>query len=82
MARNSMADMVMEASDIEGAAGGIGRVARGSVKVASGIGGVVGTSDAAGAGGTDSIGCSSCCGCSACGGTRSAGLGGAATGVE
>ena len=57
MARNSMANMVIEASDVGGAAGGTGDVARGSVEVASGIDG------AAGAGGTDSIGSSSCCAC-------------------
>ena len=48
MARNSVAKIVMEASDVEGAIGGTRGVARGSVEVASGIGG-------AGAGGTDSV---------------------------
>ena len=70
MARNSMADMVNEASDVEGAAGGMERVVGRAVEVASGIGG-------AGPDGTDSVGSSSCCGCSACGG-----IGGAATGAK
>ena len=74
MARNSVADMVMEASDVGGAVGGIGGIAGGSVEVASGIGGVVG------AGGTDSVGSSSYC--SACGGTGDAGLGSATTGTK
>ena len=50
--RNSMADMVMEASNVRGATSGIGGVSGGTVDVASGIGGV-------GVGGTDSVGCSS-----------------------
>ena len=71
MARNSMADMVIEAFDVGGIAGGIG----GSVEVALGIGGVE-------AGGIELAGSSSCCACSAWAGTGDAGLGGAATGVE
>ena len=74
MARNSVADMVMEASDIEGAAGGTGGVTRESVEVTLGIGGAVGPS------GIDSTGSSSYC--SVCGGTRDAGLAGVATGAE
>ena len=74
MARNSVADMVMEASDVGGVVGGIGGIAGGSVEVALGIGGVVG------AGGIDSLGSSSCC--SACGGIGDADLGGVATGAE
>ena len=74
MARNSVVDVVIEASDVGGAAGGTGGVAEGSVEVASGIDG------AAGACGTDSTGNSSYC--SACGDTRDASLGGVATGVE
>ena len=69
MARNSMADMVIKASDVGGIAGG------GSVEVALGIGGVE-------AGGTELAGSSSCCACSAWAGTGDAGLSGAATGVE
>ena len=74
MARNSMADMVIEASDVGGAAGGTGDVARGSVEVALGI------DSAAGACGTYSTGNSSYC--STCGDTRDASLGSVATGVE
>ena len=74
MTRNSMTDMVNEASDVEGATGGKRGVTGGSVEMTSGI------DSAAGAGGTDSTGSSSCC--SACGGTGDAGLGGAATGAE
>ena len=74
MARNSVAVMVIGASDVGGAVGGIGDVVGGSVEVASSIGGVVG------AGGTDSLGSSSCC--SACGGIGDADLGGVATGAE
>ena len=77
MARNSVVEMVIEASNVEGVSGGTTRVVGGVVEVASGIGG------AAGAGGTDSVGNSSCCGYSACGGIRGAGLsGGAATCVK
>ena len=75
MAQNSVADMVNEASNVEGAAGGMERVVGRAVEVASGIGG-------AGPDGTDSVGSSSCCGCSACGGIGGAGLGGAATGAK
>ena len=50
MARNSIADMLIGASDVGGAAGGTGYVAGGSVEVASGIDG------AAGAGGIKSEG--------------------------
>ena len=57
MARNSVVDVVIEASDVGGAAGGTGGVAGGSVEVASGIDGAVG------AGGTDSMGSSSYCAC-------------------
>ena len=67
MARNSVADMVMEASDVGGATGGTGGVVRGTVEVASGIGGTR-------ACGTNSVGSSSCYAYSACGG--------AATGAE
>ena len=73
-ARNSMADIVMEASDVGGAAGGIGGVAGGTVEVTSVIGGAARES------GTDSTGSSSCC--LACGGTGDVGLGGAATGTD
>ena len=76
MARNFVADMVIKASDVEGAASGTEGVAGGLVEIASGI------DDAVGAGGIDSTGCSSYCGCSTCGGTGDVGLGGAATGVE
>ena len=48
MAQNSTAKMVIEASDVEGAAGGTGGVVGGTVEVASGISGV-------GAGGTNSM---------------------------
>ena len=75
MAQNSMAEMVMEASNVEGAASGIGGVVRGSIEVASAISG-------AGAGGTDSVGSSSCYACSACGGNGGAGLGRAPRGAE
>ena len=70
MARNSMADMVIEASDVGGIVGGIG----GSIEVALGIGGVE-------AGGIELMGSSSSCACSAWASTGDAGLG-AATGVE
>ena len=76
MAQNSVANMVIEVSDVEGAASGIGGVVGGSVEIASSIDGVVRAS------GIDSTGCSSCCGCSTYGGTRDAGLGGVATGAE
>ena len=69
-----MVDMVMEASDVGGAAGGIGGVAGGSVEVASSIGG------ATGVGGTNSVGNSSCY--LTCGGPGDAGLASAATGAE
>ena len=61
MARNSVADMVMEASDVGGATGGIRGVIGGTVEVASSIGG-------AGVSGIDSIGSSSYCAYSTCGG--------------
>ena len=64
----------MDASDVEGTVGGTGGIVRGSVEVASSIGGVVG------AGGIDSLGSSSCC--SACGGIGDADLGGVATSAE
>ena len=68
MARNSVADMVMEASDVGRATGGTGGVAGlGAIGVASGIGGTR-------ACGTNSVGSSSCYAYSACGG--------AATGAE
>ena len=75
MAQNSVAKIVMEAFDVEGATGGTGGVAGGSVEVASGIGG-------AGAGGTDSVGRSSCYACLACGGAGGASLGRAPRGFE
>ena len=75
MARNSVVEMVIEASNVEGASGGTTRVVGGVVEVASGIGGV-------GVGGTNSMGSSSCYACSACGGTKDAGLGGAPRGAE
>ena len=53
MARNFVAVMVIGASDVGGAVGGIGDVAGGSVEVTSGIGG-------AGVSGTDSVRSSSC----------------------
>ena len=56
MARKSVAEMVMETSDVEGATSGTTGVVRGVVEVASGIGGV-------GAGGIDSMGSLSCCAC-------------------
>ena len=56
MARNSVVEMVIEASNVEGASGGTTRVVGGVVEVASGIGGV-------GAGGIDSMGSLSCCAC-------------------
>ena len=70
--------MVMEASNVEGAAGGTEEdgVVGGAVEVASGIG------SAAGAGGTDSVGNSSYCGYSACGGIGGADLSGDATCVK
>ena len=67
--------MVMEASDVDGATGGIAGVVGGAVEVSSSIGG-------AGAGGTDSVGSSSCCAYLAYGGTGGAGLGGAPRGAE
>ena len=73
MARNSMADMVNEASDVEGAAGGTERVVGRAVEAASGIGGAVPD-------GTDSVGSSSYC--LAYGGTGDIGLADAAIGVE
>ena len=76
MARNSVADMVIEAFDVRDATGGTEGVAGGSVKVASRIGGAVGV------GGTDSMGSSSGCDYSACGGTGGAGLGAATTGAK
>ena len=84
MAQNSVADMVIEVSNVGGATSGIGGVARGSVDVASSIDGdgVVRIGDAAGTSGTNSMGCSSYCGCSVCGGTGDAGLGSTTTGVE
>ncbi|WKA10570.1 hypothetical protein VitviT2T_028135 [Vitis vinifera] len=75
MVQNSVAEMVMEAFNVEGVAGGIGGVVGGSVEVASSIGGAV-------AGGTDYVGSSSYCVCSACGGTGGAGLGRALRGAE
>ena len=75
MTRNSVAKIVMEASDVEGATGGTRGVAGGSVEVDSGIGGV-------GAGGTDSVGRSSCCAYLACGGTGGASLSRAPRGFE
>ena len=75
MARNSMAEMVMEASDVEGASDETTGVVGGAIKVASSIG-------AAGAGGTDSVGSSSCCAFSACGGIGGTSLGGALRGAE
>ena len=56
MARKSMAEMVMEAFDVEGATYGTTGMVGGVVEVALGIGGT-------GAGGTDSMGSSSCCAC-------------------
>ena len=50
MARNSVIDMVIGASDVGDAVGGIGDVAGGSIEVASSIDGAVGAS------GTDSEG--------------------------
>ena len=76
MTRNSMTDMVIEASDVGGAAGGTRGVVGGSIEVASGIDGV------AGAGDTHYVGCSSRCACSVCAGTGDAGLGGAGTCAE
>ena len=73
--QKSVPEMMMEAFDVEGAAGGTGRVVEGVVEVASGIGG-------AGAGGTDSVGSSFYCACSAYGGIRGAGLGRAPRGAE
>ena len=73
--QKSVPEMMMEAFDVEGAAGGTGRVVEGVVEVASGIDGV-------GASGTDSMRSSSCCACSACGGTGGAGLGGAPRGAQ
>nr|CAN76827.1 hypothetical protein VITISV_024519 [Vitis vinifera] len=63
MAQNSVVEMVIEASDVEGASGGTTRVVGGVVEVASGIGG-------AGVGGTDFVGSMSRYACLACGGTR------------
>ena len=70
-----MAEMVIEASDVEGASGGTTRVVGGVVEVASGIGG-------AGAGGIDSMESSSYCACLAYGGTGGVGLGGAPRGAK
>ena len=67
--------MVIEASDVDGATGGIVGVVGGAVEVSSGIGGVR-------AGGTDSVGSSSCYACSAYGVIRSAILGGSPRGAE
>ena len=71
-----MAYMVVGASDVGGATGAIGGVARKSVEVASGINGAVG------AGGTNSVGISSYYACSTCAGIGDVGLGGAASSVE
>ena len=76
MARNSMADMVIEASDVGGAAGGTRDVVEGLVEVVLGIDGAVGAS------GIESTGSSSCCVCLAYAGTRDDGLSGAASGAE
>ena len=76
MTRNSMADMVIEASDVGGAAGGTGDIVGGSVEV------VLGIDDVVGASGIESAGSSSCCVCLADAGTRDDGLGGAASGAE
>ena len=76
MARNSVANMVIGASDVGGAAGGIGDVTRGSVEVALGIDG------AARASGTDSVGSLSSYACLSCAGTIDAGIGGATLGAE
>ena len=54
MAQNSMADMVIEASDVGGAVSGTRGVVGGSIKVASSIDAAVG------AGGIDFVGSSSC----------------------
>ena len=63
MARNSVADMVMEASDVEGATSGTGGVAGvGAIGVASSIGGARVVS-------IDSMGCSSYYASSAYGGS-------------
>ena len=75
MARNSVVEIVMEASNVKGATDGIAGVVGGKVEVTSGIGGV-------GACGIDSVGSSSCCACSAYGGIGGAGLGGAPRGTE
>ena len=82
MTRNSMTDMVIEASDVGGAAGGTRGVVGGSIEVASGIDGAAGADDAARTGGTDYVGCLSYYGCSVYGGTGDTGLGGAAIGAE
>ena len=76
MARNSMANMVIGASNVGGAAGGIGDVGGGLIEVVTSI------DDAAGVGGTDFEGSSSCCAYSACAGIGDAGLGGATSSVE
>ena len=75
MARNSVAEMVMEASNVEDASGGTTGVVGGAEQVASSVGAVR-------AGGTDSMGSSSCCACLACGGAGGTGLGGALRGAE
>ena len=75
MTQNFVAEMMMEASNVEDAIGGTGGVVGGTVEVASGIGGV-------GASGIDSVGSSSCYACSACGGTGGAGLSEAPRGAE
>ena len=62
MARNSVIDMVIGASDVGDAVGGTRGVVGGSIKVGSGIDG------AAGASGTDSVGSSSYYACSTCAG--------------
>ena len=82
MARNSMADMVIGASDVGGTTGGIGDVAGRLVEVASGIDGAAGVGDAAGTGGINFEESSSCYGCSVCGDIGDAGLGVAASGAE
>ena len=75
MTRNSAAEMVMEASDVESATSGTSGVVGGTIEVASGING-------ARASGTDFVGSSSYYAYSARGGIGGAGLGGALRGVE
>ena len=75
MTRKHMAEMVMEASDVDGATGGTTGVVGGAREVSSGIG-------VAGAGNTNFVGSSSCYACSTYGGTGGAGLSGAPKGVE